>query len=309
MFIACGICSGQNLVPNPSFEDTISCPGGPTQIYNSVGWSSYRESPDYMNSCTTGMMSVPNNWGGYQPAATGNAYCAISSYRSASAFREYIGGMLSNPLSIGTKYFVSLKTALSIDTLFGSNCAANKMGVMFSTIPYSYFNPAPITNNPQFYSDSIITDTLNWTLVSGSFIADSAYNYIIIGNFFNNNLTDTIIMANGSLELTYYYIDDVCVSMDSLTCNATVGINEIDKKEELISFPNPFSDKINITAKRNEQLEVSLYDVTSRRIFKQSFTNSTSINTEQLAKGVYLYEVRNKNGVIKKGKVVKPACR
>jgi hypothetical protein len=43
---------------------------------------------------------------------------------------------------------------------------------------------------------------------------------------------------------------------------------------------------------------------------EQSFTKSTSINTEQLAKGIYLYEVRNnpdsyRDGVIKKGKVVK----
>ena len=38
---------------------------------------------------------------------------------------------------------------------------------------------------------------------------------------------------------------------------------------------------------------------------QKEFINSISINTEQLAKGIYLYEVRNKNGVIKKGKVVK----
>jgi para-aminobenzoate synthetase component 1 len=69
--------------------------------------------------------------------------------------------------------------------------------------------------------------------------------------------------------------------------------------------PNPFSNKINITAKRNEIIEVNLFDVTSRKISNQSFTNSTSINTEQLTKGIYLYEVRIKNGVIKKGKVVK----
>ena len=29
-----------------------------------------------------------------------------------------------------------------------------------------------------------------------------------------------------------------------------------------------------------------------------------AINTEHLAKGIYLYEVRSKNGVIKKGKVI-----
>ena len=47
------------------------------------------------------------------------------------------------------------------------------------------------------------------------------------------------------------------------------------------------------------------HDIASRKLLQQKFTNAVSLNTEQLAKGVYLYEVRNKNGVIKKGKVVK----
>jgi hypothetical protein len=38
---------------------------------------------------------------------------------------------------------------------------------------------------------------------------------------------------------------------------------------------------------------------------QQTFTNSISLNTESFSKGVYLYEVRNKNGVIKNGKLVK----
>ena len=142
----------------------------------------------------------------------------------------------------------------------------------------------------------MLNDTLNWIKVSSSFIAIGGENYITIGNF-----RDT---AN-TIGLGYYYIDDVCLSTDSFTCNSSVGINEVKSNDELVLFPNPCSDKINITIKTNVPVEISLYDVTSRKIFHQSFTNSISINTEQLTKGIYLYEVRNKNGVIKKGKIVK----
>jgi ELWxxDGT repeat protein len=76
-----------------------------------------------------------------------------------------------------------------------------------------------------------------------------------------------------------------------------------------IVYPNPISDKLNITISNNEPSEALLYDIASRKLFQQTFINSISIPTESLAKGIYLYEVRNKNGVIKKGKVVKPACR
>jgi hypothetical protein len=80
--------------------------------------------------------------------------------------------------------------------------------------------------------------------------------------------------------------------------------------QNLIVAPNPINDKLNIFIGDNKNSEVCLYDITSRKIFNQSFTNSTSINTSQLAKGIYIYEVRNKSGPdsyreIKKGKVVK----
>jgi hypothetical protein len=33
--------------------------------------------------------------------------------------------------------------------------------------------------------------------------------------------------------------------------------------------------------------------------------NSASVNTAELSKGIYFYEIRNKDSVVKKGKVVK----
>ncbi|HKR04754.1 MAG TPA: T9SS type A sorting domain-containing protein [Bacteroidia bacterium] len=85
----------------------------------------------------------------------------------------------------------------------------------------------------------------------------------------------------------------------------STGINEHASKPELYFSPNPFSDKINITIINNELSEFSLYDIASRKLIQQKFTNSVSINTAQLSKGIYIYEVSNKNGIIKKGKVVK----
>ena len=75
--------------------------------------------------------------------------------------------------------------------------------------------------------------------------------------------------------------------------------------KELKIFPNPFSDNLNITINDEELSEVNLYDVLSRNVLQQKFTSSISLNTFQLEKGIYIYEVRNKNGVIKTGKVVK----
>ncbi len=64
-------------------------------------------------------------------------------------------------------------------------------------------------------------------------------------------------------------------------------------------------NNLNIKINNNEQSEIILYDILSRKLLQQKFTNFISLTTGQLAKGMYLYEVRNKNGVIKKGKVIK----
>jgi|CXWJ01.1.fsa_nt_gi hypothetical protein len=94
--------------------------------------------------------------------------------------------------------------------------------------------------------------------------------------------------------------------LDSSVTPCVTGINDLQPAIESWQIkPNPFSNKINITTKTNELVEFILYDVIGRKNLQQFFTTSISINTEQLAKGIYLYEVRNKNGVIKKGKVVK----
>jgi hypothetical protein len=84
------------------------------------------------------------------------------------------------------------------------------------------------------------------------------------------------------------------------------AISEVDENQNLISiFPDPFVNELNVVMSKKEFFEITLYDITSRKTLQQKFKNSASLNTEQLAKGLYLYEVRNKNGVVNKGKVVK----
>jgi len=81
------------------------------------------------------------------------------------------------------------------------------------------------------------------------------------------------------------------------------GINYFSEDKSEV-FPNPFSNKLNASV-RNMQSEIILYDIAARKLMQQIFTNSVSLNTEQLARGIYIYEVRDKNGLCKKGKVVK----
>lgn len=85
-----------------------------------------------------------------------------------------------------------------------------------------------------------------------------------------------------------------------------VGIADMLNKEYDVNvFPNPFMNALNISVVNESESEIILYNILSEEILKQAFTNSVSLNTTQFARGIYLYEVRNKSEIIKKGKVVK----
>ena len=176
------------------------------------------------------------------------------------------------------------------------------MGIKFSTVPYSYFNPAPINNTAHFYTNTIITDTAKWTRISGSFIADSAYSYIMIGNFFDDAHTDTLNLAATNNNYAYYYLDDVCVSPDSLYCENWLGVKEQNvKKDDVTIYPNPCVNQLNVKFNNvpNVNTTISIVDITGKIIMQTKTTESEIVfNTEKLAKGLYLVKVEGGGDVV-----------
>ena len=129
---------------------------------------------------------------------------------------------------------------------------------------------------------------------------------VIQDSLFTTNAFSLITLNDSIFPLSPVVSDSIFNLYEMDYCLYT-SINDIPSGSlrELKIFPNPFSDNLNITTNDEELLEVNLYDILSRSVLQQKFTSSISLNTFQLAKGIYIYEVRNKNGVIKAGKVVK----
>ena len=82
-------------------------------------------------------------------------------------------------------------------------------------------------------------------------------------------------------------------------------IKEFENHSSVSLFPNPFSTQLTFSAADNEQTSISLYNFLGQKVLQQTFTNNTTINTEQLAEGIYIYELRNEAGTVTTGKVVK----
>ncbi|HLG33257.1 MAG TPA: T9SS type A sorting domain-containing protein [Bacteroidia bacterium] len=295
-FLLSQLCFAQNLVPNPSFEDTVACPTSADQINRAAGWSSYRGTPDYFHSCNNGNFGVPSNYWGFQFARTGIAYAGFATFLSTAEFREYIGIQLTQPLTIGQQYFVSFFVSWGDYGGPYYRVATNNIGINLSTLPFSASgNPLPIDNNSLVYTSSIISDSINWTKISGSFVADSSYNFFSIGNFFVDSLT-----SHTSLDtlpaIAYYYVDDICLSTDSLLCNEIIkGVVEYNENYSIKIFPNPAHDWINI--KGSDIKSLSLYNILGGMIysFNSEIISPTRINTSSFPKGIYLLKVVKNN--------------
>ncbi|MBP7809694.1 MAG: T9SS type A sorting domain-containing protein [Bacteroidia bacterium] len=272
-FLSIVVFSQTNLVPNPSFEVTVQCPSNDNNITDCGNWMNFGATPDYYHGCGVSGLSVPNAAAGYQYARTGMgmagliSWCHPISCSAGPNYREFIGAVLTNTLQVGVKYFISFFINWS-GYLYGwRQYATNKIGLRFSTVSSNTTNPAPINNFAHLKTNVIYQDTVNWLKISGSFIADSVYKYILIGNFFNDTNTDTLSYPGpvfGSMA-AYYYIDDVCVSTDSLYALNWTGITNSLLNEEIRTYPNPVEDFLFLKG-FDQFSEFKLYDLVGNEV-------------------------------------------
>ncbi len=270
-------CEAQNLVPNPSFELKDTCPytigfqEGDRPLY----WFPWDQSPEYFNACVPGtgvdsLVGVPLNGFGYQHAMEGDAYIGMYAYGHIGGgidYREYAGCELLEPLEVGQSYDLSFLTSLAIGAAnyWPMTWACNNMGMLFSMemTPWDGWSgiSVPTRNYAHLHSTAVITDTANWILVQGSFVADSAYRFLAIGNFFSNALTDTLHIVPGGSLGAYYYVDGVCVRKSGQPCEFTSGIHEQEAAVSLL-WPNPASDQVQVRAGTGTSWQV--FDATGR---------------------------------------------
>ena len=291
-------------MPNGDFEQYSSLPTNVAQYANSIGWSNCNGSgsPDYFHINGSGYVQLPNSYFATVYPHGGSAVMGFIIWHYSGNFREYISHALSAPLTIGQFYNVSFYITNGVSNGNYGGFGVDQMSVAFTVNPLTQLASGVIYNAvPKYVTGSILYDTA-WQHISFSFVADSAYSYITFGSFVDDSSTAIQQFEQTGFDAAYYFIDDISVAN-------TTGIIENNENFNLTVYPNPFSNVLSIALDNNDVSEFILYDIASRKVLQRKFINAVSLNTGQLAKGIYLYEVRNKNGVIKKGKVVKPACR
>jgi hypothetical protein len=302
-FIQSILLQGQNLVFNPSFEDTVQCPVSISQMYASGWYSPTWGTPDYYNNCNNGWMGVPQNFEGWEFAKTGVAYAGIVT-RVMDNGREYIQSQLTDTLVAGFTYNVSFYVSLTDS----SEYACNNIGAYLSSIPVNASNNLLLPYAPQIVNNPIANPLLNsngWTFVTDTFIALGNELYITIGNFNTAATNDTIYVGGPSTNphFAYYYIDDVKVWSDM-----QIGVNENDAGKSFSIFPNPSANNFTLSYSSPVQAGVfEMYDVYGKLCVKNNLDpgkQSMEINTSSLNNGIYYCRLKTGNDITEIKKIV-----
>jgi len=227
-----------NLVRNPSFEQYSQCPWQENQVRLANYWdgidTSYHDGdstfydppylPDYCNVCIDNFCcSIPLSGAYFHYPRTGNGMVDVVMYFDNSFTypnqRDYLQGRLNTPLTAGKYYCVTFYVCFDgITASLPSAYAIDHIGAYLDdgTIDLDTGNTCGLPHPsiiPQVYTSTIITDTLNWTMIQGLITASGTERFITIGNFFDNAHTDVDTFAGASLgdELSVYLVDDVSV--------------------------------------------------------------------------------------------------
>lgn len=200
--------SGQNLVLNPSFEqtlpDAVVVPCEFTQFSydfqrRATVWTGFRDG-------TPDLLRAAENCDWLQQVHTGEQCLGIITYLPAedvgqrNDFHEYVQGRLSAPLKPGQKY--RLECWVMLDSVIAKTHLAKvyspktpivpvqtgNLGFCFSVAPFGLRDISPATIaatklKPQVNFTEIVARNGHWVKLSQTFIPDQPFQHFTLGNF------------------------------------------------------------------------------------------------------------------------------
>lgn len=205
-----------NIIPNPSFETYSAVP---------IGWfykgQHFTRVMKYWSAATTASpdvfgpgVRVPTVWAqkgfGNQFSHTGKSMIGMTVYGCDNGkphCREYVQIQMKEPLVIGQEYYVEfwlahLPRSLQVDNI----------GVYFAPEKLEVKLDALLEYEPQVKAEKIVNASgQTWAKVSGKFVAETEGEYLVLGNFYPDSVTQTKAYRRDNYNYAYYYVDDVLV--------------------------------------------------------------------------------------------------
>jgi hypothetical protein len=286
---------GQNLVPNANFSDFKSCPSMAGELDSCRFWRNpTRGTPDYFHAChdtlagTTHTYGVPSNKYGYQES-TSNSYIGIDVYNFGSGNkREYAETDIPSMIP-GATYKVTMRISLA-DICYYATAAPSVFFYRNAVVHTTTDTVLAFVPQVKFGSD-FITNMAGWTTVADTFVADSAYTHLVIGNFLNNASTAYTTVPS-TMYYSYYYIDSVAV--EKIADPSFITENEYAPSGFTLS-PNPSTGTFTVQLPQGGMALATINDVAGRTVSTHVISHNMPINTA-LPPGIYILHVTTPTG-------------
>ena len=240
----------QNLILNPSFEQTEKCIDNIGDFGDKISnWSIPTSgTTDFFNSCSKSKTGVPENFQGIQNADFGKNYIGFGLHRAWST--EYVQGKLAEKLIKGGKYKISFYINLADE----SNYAVNRFDFLFTdreikinsldVLSESLINKIGVEKYSYHYiqSEKFYDNKTLWQKVSKEFVATGDEKFLIIGDFSKYFGTEKLKISKKKMKirkqiLSYYYLD--MVSVEAVKDNDIKG-SQIEEKKTIIEIDKDY---------------------------------------------------------------------
>jgi len=186
----------------------------------------------------------------------------------------------------GNSYVVEFYVSLADSMEY----SIDKIGAFLSINTPSSTNNGPLNYLPQILSNNFVDDVTNWVLISDTIVAQDDYSSITIGNFNDDNSTNTMSNPTSSGAVgtygAFYFVDDIRIEEIN-----SIGINDI-QNDELRIYPTIVTDILNLSIPLDSW--VRIYNSHGQLMFSQHMMHGLKeINTSSLSKGIYFVSVQN----------------
>lgn len=177
------------------------------------------------------------------------------------------------------KFDLSSSTAVPVDYLNTTDLNFNK-GIFITSTGYLY-----VTNAHEIEKIDINNSAATLDFVGNQTTYQDTFN----GNPYLANFRDVVLIGN-KLYMTLEEQGKVLT-----ITNATLGTSDFSN-ENIKMYPNPTSSILNLNFSNQKTIDkVVVVDISGKIVLQQN-QNTSQINVEKLAKGLYIIEVYSQNG-------------
>jgi hypothetical protein len=292
--------SQENLVLNPSFEDTASMTYGYPFVVTANWWSANGSDADYFSpfeqelpSGSGAIYAVPISQIASEQAQDGLAYCGLVVYESTGETKEYLQGFLAETMLPGHEYCVSICISLADS----SSLRSCDFQVAFSDENVNDGN-APGVLDLQHWVDFDISDvdTSGWTYYEHSYIAFGGESFVYLGSNTPSEELNCVEQYNSTIlwNTSYLLVDNLSVTESSL---CTSGLNE-QMNTVLVVYPNSSTNELQLSQSHSKHLDWELFDISGSLVSSGVLQpDDSKIEVGYLSNGLYVLDVGNHESI------------